>query len=509
MIFFTSYSLVFATLLWWATQRFPAAFKGLNRKLVVLLFLIKITAVPVFSFIYERWYGGIDNLDAGKFYHDVKVISAGDRSFFWRLMLGQQEDIPGSQDYEQYLKHTKNWDNGTVKDFLYNDNRVLIRVHALLDVFTFNSYLVHALFSCIFSCIGIWWLFQAFRHLFEEKEIHFLMVLCLFPALWFYTGALLKEGLCLLSMGALARGLSLLFTQHWRGLFWLLPAMVISLFLKPYLLLSFFTFCCLYFLMPTRFRFRLQVVIFATLLLSAFVLGNFASQHFKNRSLTEAALQHQKRFEAVSRGGVFLSDGYHYLQLPADTHLILKQSAAPLKYHIRPGTRYMYWKPARSFDTLYNTAAASDTSTYDLLYYLPTAGSNIQLNKSSGGRLAFSAWFHALLQPFFWPVRGVLSLLASFENLLLIICGIIILLNSRKKGTGRLFALVFISFALALCLLIGVTAPNSGAIFRYRAPAVVFIPLSALLFLPKRKKKGLNFEGEKAGLSAQKDAEGR
>jgi hypothetical protein len=43
-------------------------------------------------------------------------------------------------------------------------------------------------------------------------------------------------------------------------------------------------------------------------------------------------------------------------------------------------------------------------------------------------------------------------------------------------------------FALGLCLLIGLTTPNSGAIFRYRSPAVIFILLAALYYLPVSKK---------------------
>jgi hypothetical protein len=63
----------------------------------------------------------------------------------------------------------------------------------------------------------------------------------------------------------------------------------------------------------------------------------------------------------------------------------------------------------------------------------------------------------------------------------------VIIFEFRKKGKGRFFGLIFVSFALAISLLTGITAPNSGAIFRYRAPAAVFIPLSALLFLTRNR----------------------
>ncbi len=488
MIYFILYTLFFAGLIWLGRKQLIKKAGTLHPKFLLLLFLLKIAAVPVFYWIYEQRYGGIENLDTGKFYHDVKVIAAGDRSFFWRLIIGQQNDQEGSADYEQFLKATKNWDNGTVKDFFYNDNRVVIRIHALLDVFTFDSYLVHALFSCLFSCIGIWWLFVAFRHVFKKQELNFLLLLCLFPSLWFYSGALLKEGLCLLVMGAAAKGLSTVTEKQWQGICWLLPALLLSLFLKPYLLLSFFLFTAIYFILRGRFRFRYQSILFLTLLLCAGQAANSVSLHFKNRSLGEAALQHQRRFEAVSHGGVFLSDGYHYLQLPADTHLIVRQAGPEKKYFIRPGTSYMYWKPNRSFDTLYATADMANKATYDLVYYLPPAGSTIQLNKSNPFALVFSALYHALFYPLFFPFNGFFLLLASFENLILLFSLLVIIFQFRKKRKGRFFGLIFVSFALAISLLTGITAPNSGAIFRYRAPAAVFIPLSALLFFPRNRR---------------------
>jgi len=492
MISFIFYSALFSALLWFGFGRLKNVPVTISRRILLLFFLLKITAVPVFYLVYEKQYGGIENLDTGKFYHDVKIIAHADRGFFWKTLLGLQDDRPGTADYKQYLQQTRNWDNGTVKDYLYNDNRIVIRLHALLDIFTFDSYLAHALFNCIFSCIGIWWLFSAFQQHFKKKELLLLALLCFFPALWFYTGALLKEGLCLFLMGAQVKGLQQVSRKQLSGLLFLLPTLFLSLLLKPYLLLSFFLFSCLYFLLRPIQGFRKQLLIFLSLLILAFFGANLLSVQLKNRSLTEAALQHQKRFEAVSHGGVFLTDGYLYLQLPPDTNLIELEAGPSKKYRIRSGTPYIYWKPNRPADTLYAIASEHPSNSYELLYYLPPAGSNIQLNKNSGPRLVLSAFYHSLLQPFFYPLRGPLPLLASGENLLILIGLLVILFQFARNPKGRTFTMIYLTFALFITLLTGITAPNSGAIFRYRAPAVVFIPIAALLLCTRNAKQTEN-----------------
>ena len=114
-------------------------------------------AIPVFYYVYQKLYGGLEKFDTGKFYNDIKVIhdfGLKDFGFYVRLLFGFQNDMPGSYDYEYCLMHTLNWDNDTMKDYLYNDNRILIRVHSIIQFIAFDSYAVQALFSCFFSFIG-------------------------------------------------------------------------------------------------------------------------------------------------------------------------------------------------------------------------------------------------------------------------------------------------------------------------------------------------------------------
>jgi len=76
----------------------------------------------------------------------------------------------------------------------------------------------------------------------------------------------------------------------------------------------------------------------------------------------------------------------------------------------------------------------------------------------------------------------VLQLLASFENVMIAVCLLIIFAGLIKNRRNLFLPFVFLFFCISLCLLIGLTSPNSGAIFRYRSPAVIYLLFAALYY---------------------------
>jgi hypothetical protein len=460
----------------------------LNGKKLCLIFFLKIMAVPVFYIVYRKWYGGIENYDTGKFFHDVQVLrrcSLNDLGFFFRVLSGFQNDTEGSADYSNCLHDTLNWDNGTVKDYLYNDNRTVIRLHLLLSVISPPDYLVHALFNCLMSFCGIYLIYKSFKHLFPGKETVLICVLAFFPTLWFYTGAVLKEGICLFVMGAFlinAKKLSQTEGGKWRYVI-LAVLFIFSLYLKPYLLIPFELFFGLYFVTANVVR-SSPARYYLAGIIALFLTANLISVTVKGRSLASAALEHQKRFEAVSRGGIFMRANGKYLQLSPDTAQIFKTKNGT--YGIRKNTSYMFWEPGRPTDTLH-VASNKDTLTrYELLYIIPPSGSNIALNKSGPFPLIVSALYYAVAVPLFVNVRNPMQVLASVENVMLILSLTAMFVGMAARKKSALFPLCCLIFGIGISLLAGISAPNSGAIFRYRAPAVIFILLAALYYLPFR-----------------------
>lgn len=485
------YLLLFMWLLYKWGQQFLFKDTTLSKKFILFLYLLKVLAIPAFYLVYLKLYGGIAQFDTGKYFSDARIISQSDLSFFMRLLFGLQDDTLGSEDYTKYLQFTQNWDNGTVKDYLYNDNRVVIRLHALLDKVAGGSYFAHALFSCSLSFLGIAFLYRAFATEWQQRKQSILLVMVCFPALWFYTGALLKEGLVVFIMGASALALQKTFDRklNLTTLVCLIVLLLISLLLKPYLLFSFFCMCLFYFATVRYSSFKKQLLVLIAGIIALVGIAEISSRLVKHRSLYSAAMQHQQRFEALGRGGLFMTDGRLYMQLPPDTTLIRPHPTKPKMYTITKGTNYMYWEPNKASDTLYARIENDSTLFFEKLYFIAPAGSSLHLNKSSGHVMFLSALYNSLCVPFFINASGALQLLASFENLLLLVSLLLIIFYVSKNSTKKLWLLIFCGFALALFMFVGLTAPNSGAIFRYRAPIAIFLPIAALMVLPRKESK--------------------
>lgn len=312
----------------------------INSKTFTLLVLLKALAIPAFYLVYKKMYGGLEKFDAGKFYTDATILNdyaKADFGGYLKVLFGFQDESSGTLLFDNYLVNTTNWDNGRLKDFLYNDNRIVIRFHSLIHFIAFNSYHVHALFSCLLSFIGINYIYRSTKEYFSGKEIFVLLILCFLPALWFYTGAVLKEGLAIFVLGCmlyqikktLANQISILSVC---GLLFLL---FISLLLKPYLLFFAAIYFSIFFILDNSKKIKRRSIILISAISVAFILLNGLSLVVKKRSLLEAAIIHQRIFADASKGGIFLLDSVKFVRLEFDSTLIKKVSSKPDHFTIK------------------------------------------------------------------------------------------------------------------------------------------------------------------------------
>ncbi|MDO8999558.1 MAG: hypothetical protein Q7W45_07325 [Bacteroidota bacterium] len=466
----------------------------ISSKTFSILFLLKALAIPAFYVVYKKMYGGLEKFDAGKFYSDATILNDYAKTDFFgylKVLFGFQNEAPGTILFDNYLTNTDNWDNGRLKDFFYNDNRIVIRFHSLIHFIAFNSYHVHALFSCFLSFIGLSFLYKAIKEFFIGKELFVLLILCLLPALWFYTGAVLKEGLAIFVLGCLFFQIKNLFKRKFsiNSILFLLFLLFISLLLKPYVLFFAAFYFTVFFIILhfSKIKYK-SLVLISTIALIIFTL-NSLSVIFKNKSLFEAAIWHQRVFSDASKGGIFLLDNEKFVRLEYDSTLVKKVIDKPNYYTIKQNSPYIYWEHSHQQDTLFASSNSDTISQYKLVYQLPKSGSNISLNSNSTNlfEISASSLYYSLFHPFFFNSKSMLQHLASLENLLIIISLIIIFIGIIQNKKEKFPAITFVLFAILLCLLIGLTTPNSGAIFRYRSPGVIFILLGALYYLPISK----------------------
>jgi hypothetical protein len=499
VIAFIVYAIIFLFLIY--RNSFFGLFRSehLSNKLLALTFLLKIPSVFVFYYLFKILYGGIDDLDAGKFFHDAKVMN--DLAFldfgeYLKMLFGFQDDTEGSFFFKTCIDTTHNWDNGQVKDFLYNDNRTIIRLHSLIHFIAFNSYFVHALFSCFISFTGIFFIFKTFRTLFAGKEIWFFLCILFFPTLWLYTGALLKEAPTVLLFGLTIFHLkALILDKKYRSFLILTFLLFLTLFLKPYFTFYGAVFFALFFML-LRLSTKRKILVFVTVLIAIALSANVISITIKNRSFVQAALKKEMEFQDLSTGGIFLLDSVKFVRLPFDSSLIKEVPGKKKTYTIKKDAPFTYWEHSHQQDTLYITANTDTIQKYSLVYVLPKAGSAINVigHSTNPLEIAVRSLYYTTAYPLFINARGIMQYYASLENVLLITCNLFVLIQIMKKRSDKFVPFSFLIFSLSLFIVIGITTPNSGAIMRYRAPAAIFIILAALYFINRKSGTKRNSE---------------
>lgn len=496
MIAFGAYAVLSLFLIY--RNSFFGLFKDdqLKRKFLASTFLLKIPSVFVFYYLFKILYGGIDDLDAGKFYHDAQVINQLayiDFSEYLKMLVGLQDDSPGSFFYKTCIETTHNWENGQVKDFLYNDNRTVIRLHSLLHFIAFDSYFAHALFSCFLSFTGTFFIYKTFRDYFPQKEKILFLIILLFPTLWLYTGAVLKEAPTVLLFGLIVYHLkNAINGTHKRSYIILILLLFLSFFLKPYFTFYGFTFFLTFFLMQ-RSGIKYKMLVFTLILLIAVIASNYFSVLIKNRSFVQAALKKEMEFQDLSTGGIFLLDSTKFVRLAFDSTLVKVVKGKEKHFTIKHGVPFIYWEHTHQQDTLYNKANTDTLQEYSLVYILPKAGSTINVIRGSTNPLAIAgrSLYYTTAHPLFINAKGLMQYYASLENVVIILCLIATLVFMFLSKKEKFIPFCFLLFALSLFIVIGITTPNSGAIMRYRAPAAIFILMGALYFF-KPKKESFN-----------------
>ncbi len=465
--------------------------EAVTSKTFSFLFLLKALSIPVYVFIYKHFYGGLENFDAGIYYQDAKAVNAFAHEHFFeylKMMFGMQDDNEGSFCYTNCLVNTKNWDNGRIDDLLYNDNRIVIRIHSLIHFIAFNSYYVHALFSCLFSFIGSVFLYKSIKQFFIRKEIMVLLLLSFFPTLWFYTGSISKESLTLFFLGCGIYQIRKFVLKEYKfsSILFLIICVLMAFLLKPYILLFSFICFALFFKLYYSKKLNYKIVLYFSLIIPFIVIANVASVLLKHKSLFQIAIAHQHVFADASAGGIFLLDSKKFVRLEYDSLLVNK--IKPNYYKIKLNSPYIYWEHSHQQDTLFCKANSDTITEYKLVYQLPKSGSNFAL-PSSFLQLSISSFYYTLFYPLFFNAKNSLQYIASAENVVIIFSLLIVVVGITKSYKQKFIPIFFLSLALAVCFLIGITTPNSGAIVRYRCLVVIFIVLGALYYFPTSKIK--------------------
>jgi len=195
--------LVFALLFLWGIFRLidkwsffkNAPFSAMSLKFA---FSLKVVAGGVLVLLYTFYYTDRQTADVFKYYDDGEVLCCVAKTHpldFVKVMVGIEDDFLK----ERYLDKMSYWyrpyDHG-----LRNDNRIVIRINAVLHLVSFGNYYIHALVFIFLSFLGCLFLAKLFFEVTQCKISAFISAF-LVPSVFLWSSGVLKEALLIFALG--------------------------------------------------------------------------------------------------------------------------------------------------------------------------------------------------------------------------------------------------------------------------------------------------------------------
>jgi len=332
----------------------------------------------------------------------------------------------GKSDFLTYIKFLLTDDiPPLVLNHLANSQDRSLFLIKIMSVFSWiggNNYWVSALWFSLISFLASWYLFLIVTRLFSNSELAASLSFLFFPSVAFWGSGLVKETLALSGI-YLAAALILKITQHQKVKWveWIISMIGfwVAWNLKYYWAALFgavsFTYLIVYFL-SKKFTWlqRQNHKIAGWLIIFIFLCGGVSLLH-PNFYLS--------RFLEV-----LITNHNDFVKISDDDGLI----------HF---------------------------------YNLHATWGSIILN---------SPWalFSGLFRPFVWEATGLTALLASFENLIILILFVSALNGIKRTGSQRMLLFSVLAYAALLCIFLALSTPNLGTLSRYRVgflPFLIFI----------------------------------
>lgn len=173
---------------------------GLPYRTLLAFFFIKVAAGALFIFIYTFYYES-STADIYRYFNEGRVLSGALRENpldFLRMLSGIGADAPHLKMY--YDKMPYWWDPELYP--VYNDNRLMIRYNALLNLVSFAKIHVNSVIANFFSLAGLVAIYKFGLNHLNPKKISWLKLgVFLFPSMIFWGSGLIKEILLIPVMG--------------------------------------------------------------------------------------------------------------------------------------------------------------------------------------------------------------------------------------------------------------------------------------------------------------------
>ncbi|HRH65569.1 MAG TPA: hypothetical protein PLU53_04685 [Bacteroidia bacterium] len=209
-------------------------FRGISNSRLQVFFLVKALAGIVVTFIAFHSPGSTDMTGYFTSGQQLFHLSFREPTRFLQVMTGLDD-----ASSEPFLNTLGGW-YVYAWDLPLNDNRIMIRLNALISFFSVGNPYVHAVCFCFLSTVGMILLLKSVSSVLPPQTIFIAAAgLCLFPGLLCWTSVISKESLAVFLMGSLLYTFQQ-FLQNpgkYPNLFFMILIVSVFVFSKVYLLL--------------------------------------------------------------------------------------------------------------------------------------------------------------------------------------------------------------------------------------------------------------------------------
>jgi len=399
---------------------------GLSTKGLWIIFSIKLGAGLFLTWVYSSYYTNRLEADIFKYFDDSEVMYnalASKPVDFFKMLFSIGNDT--EYFFKTYYVEMNNWD--PIYDTnAYNDSHTIIRANALIRIFSMGNFYIHTLAFTSLSMIGLTALFRSFKNLFQNKKGALAIVIFLIPSVLFWSSGALKESILLFGMGVLIYSLNKLTENRLsiKHYIYFVLSFALLFYIKFYVLLALAP-CILGFIIVVKFKIKYPLAVYLSVVLFSSILAFNSDKIPPHFDFVETMVRKQKDF----------------IRLAEVTE---------------PGSRFELTKLEPTF--------------IGIIKVVPEAVLNcfIRPLPQKGNRLIYLPSI----------VENITILLALFLALFSVIKKKVTLTWEAKNMFW--FSLVF---TLLLFTIIGLTTPVSGALVRYKVPALPFLGIVILFYL--------------------------
>lgn len=463
---------------------------GIKTTHLYLFFTVKIIAGFLLTDYYKNHYG---NGDMFAYFEDAKIIHHGLKEnigTYFKLLTGIDSGNPELNGY--YLQMTNS-------DYYFQEdtfivNSFMIRLNALMLLFSFGYFHVHIIFMCALSFIGSIGLYRTFStNISGVKKALLQIAIFLTPSLLVWSSVVLKEGVVVFSLGILTYCVYRLSLFPFSFKYTIVSAFALLILFcaKKYIAFA-VTIPLLVLFFTNKFSFKKQALAFISIFALCILCVWFAIRIASTANPSLILLEQQQKAVRQAEGGIYLYSNSHVRVIPFDRFDMLTEVVKDSLYTINKGSSYKSLIIGDFQHESFIENSPHDSVSYRIYSRITPANYVLNLPLVSESPLGIitaipQALYNVLFHPSLIQADAIPIMAAALENtfILLFILLCMCFTSVNKKNINLI--LFCATLSISLFILFGLTTPVTGTLVRYKSIVFPFLLTTAILLLNEDK----------------------